>query len=128
MSGGYHARSLTDGVPVECWGEPDGMFELCLVEVIAAGPRLRHEFERLLSGGEDPGAPDPILEAVELRERGEPARARALLEGLIEWDPRCLDAYADLGALEFDDDPRRRLYGGPTDMCGRRRSLDRRYR
>jgi len=77
MSGGYHARSLTDGVPVECWGEPDGMFELCLVEVIAAGPRLRHEFERLLSGGEDPGAPDPILEAVELRERGEPARAGA---------------------------------------------------
>ena len=49
--------------------------------------------------------PDPILEAVALRDRGQPARARALLEGLIEWDCRCLDAHAHLGALDFDDDP-----------------------
>ena len=63
--------------PAEYWGEPDGMLEICLVEVIAAGPRLQHEFEQLLPGGEDPGAPDPILEAVELRERSQPARAGA---------------------------------------------------
>ena len=42
------------------WGEPDGMLELCLVEVIAAGPRLPFELEQLLPGGEDPDArPDP---------------------------------------------------------------------
>lgn len=87
------------------WGEPDGLLEICLVEVIAAGPRLQFELEQLLPGGEDPDAPDPILEAVALRDRGQPARARALLEGLIEWDCRCLDAHAHLGALDFDDDP-----------------------
>ena len=69
------------------------------------GPRLQFELEQLLPGGEDPDAPDPILEAVALRDRGQPARARALLDGLIEWDCRCLDAHAHLGALDFDDDP-----------------------
>ena len=88
------------------WGEPDGMLEMCLVEVIVGGPRLQFEFEQLLPGGEDPDAPDPILNAVELRDRGQPDRARALLEGLIEWDARCLDAHAHLGGLAFDqDDP-----------------------
>jgi hypothetical protein len=87
------------------WGEPDGLLEICLVEVIAAGPRLQFELEQLLPGGEAPDAPDPILEAVALRDRGQPARARALLEGLIEWDCRCLDAHAHLGALDFDHDP-----------------------
>jgi hypothetical protein len=36
------------------WGEPDGMLEISLVEVIAAGPRMQFEFEQLLPGGEDP--------------------------------------------------------------------------
>ena len=84
------------------WGEPDGMLEMCLVEMIAGGPRLQFEFEQLLPGGEDPDAPDPILDAIELRDRGQPDRARALLEGLMEWDARCLDAHAHLGGLAFD--------------------------
>ena len=54
----------------EYWGEPDGMLEMCLVEVIVGGPRLQFEFEQVLSGGEDPGASDPILDAIELRDRG----------------------------------------------------------
>jgi hypothetical protein len=33
--------------------ESDGKLEMCLVEVIAAGPRLEFEFEQLLPGGED---------------------------------------------------------------------------
>jgi hypothetical protein len=99
-----HERGIWD--PAEqYWGEPDGTLEICLVEVIAAGPRLQFELEQLLPGGEDPDAPDPILDAVALHERGQPTRARAMLEGLIEWDSRCLDAYAHLGALDFDDDP-----------------------
>ena len=99
-----HERGVWDPAEQYC-GEPDGLLEICLVEVIAAGPRPRFELERLLPGGEDPDARDPILEAVALRDRGQPARARALLEGLIEWDCRCLDAHAHLGALDFDDDP-----------------------
>ena len=80
------------------------MLEMCLVEVIAAGPRLQYEFEQLLPGGENPDAGDPILDAVELRDRGYPDRARALLDGLVEWDARCIDAHAHLGGLAFDQD------------------------
>ena len=88
------------------WGESDDMLEMCLVEVIAVGPRLEFEFEQLLPGGEDPNASDPILDAIELRDHGYPDRARALLEGLIEWDARCIDAHAHLGGLAFEqDDP-----------------------
>ena len=47
------------------WGESDGMLEMCLVEVIAAGPRLEFEFEQLLPGREFPDASDPILDAIE---------------------------------------------------------------
>ena len=86
------------------WGEPDGMLEMCLVEVIVGGPRMQCEFEQVLPGGEDPDAADPILDAIELRDRGQPDRARALLEGLVEWDARCLDAHAHLGMLAFNDD------------------------
>jgi hypothetical protein len=68
------------------------MLEMCLVEVIVGGPRLQFEFEQLLPGGEDHDAPDPILDSIELRNSGQPVRARAVLEGLIEWDARCLDA------------------------------------
>jgi len=49
-------------------GEPDDMLELCLVEVIVAGPRLQFEFEQLLPGGKDPDARDPILDATELQQ------------------------------------------------------------
>jgi hypothetical protein len=67
--------------------------------VIAAGPRPQFEFEQLLPGGENPDAEDPILRALALRDRGERARATRLLEGLVEWGARCLDAHAQLGAL-----------------------------
>jgi hypothetical protein len=40
------------------WGEPDGMLEICVVEVISAGPRMQFELEQLLPGGEDPDAGD----------------------------------------------------------------------
>src|SRR5450631_66308 len=86
------------------WGEPDDMVEMCLVEVIAVGPRMQYEFEQLLPGGDNPDPGDPILDAVELRNRGYPDRARALLEGLVEWDERCIDAHAHLGGLAFDED------------------------
>jgi hypothetical protein len=72
--------------------------------VIAAGPRPQFEFEQPLPGGENPDAEDPILRVLGLRDRGGRARARRLPEGLVEWDARCLDAHAHLGAPVFGDD------------------------
>jgi tetratricopeptide (TPR) repeat protein len=86
------------------WSEPDDTVEMCLVEVIAAGPRMQYEFEQMLPGGDNPDAGDPILDAVELKHRGYPDRARALLDGLVDWDARCIDAHAHLGGLAFDED------------------------
>jgi hypothetical protein len=88
----------------EYWGEPEDSIEVCMIEVIAAGPRGQFEFEQALPGGDDPDPHDPILEAVELHHLGADDRAQALLEGLLEWDPRCLDAHAHLGLLAFDHD------------------------
>jgi hypothetical protein len=80
------------------WGEPEDT-----IAAARAGdrrrPRPQFEFEQLLPGGENPDAEDPILRALALRDRGERARATRLLEGLVEWDARCLDAHAHLGAL-----------------------------
>jgi len=49
---------------------------------------------------------DPILEANELKDRGQIARAKKLLEKLLIQDLRCLDAHAHLGNLTFDRDVR----------------------
>jgi hypothetical protein len=70
----------------------------------SAGPRMQFEFEQLLPGGEDPDASDAILDAIELRDRGHPDRARALRKGLIKCDVRCLTAHSHLGGLAFDQD------------------------
>ena len=99
------------------------MLEMCLVEVIAGGPRLQFKFEQLLPGGEDPDAPAPILDAIGLRDRGQPDRARALLEGLIEWDARCLDAHAHLGGLAFDQDDPAAAQGSVRDRRADRGEL-----
>jgi hypothetical protein len=55
-------------------------------------------------GGDNPDARDPILDAVELSNRGYPDRGRALLDGLVDWDVRCIDAHAHLGGLAFHED------------------------
>src|SRR5437868_6740798 len=47
-----------------------------------------------LPGGDDPDPREPIEEAVALRDAGQLQRAVDLLEGLVEWDSRCLDAHA----------------------------------
>jgi hypothetical protein len=80
----------------EYWGEVDGAVPVPLVEVAAAGARRGFEFEQLLPGGDDPDPRDPIEEAIALRDAGQPRRAVDLLEGLVEWDSRCLDAHAHL--------------------------------
>jgi hypothetical protein len=98
------ARARAVGSSRAVLGEPEDTIAAPLARVIAAGPRPQFEFEQPLPGGENPDAEDPILQALALRDRGERARARRLPEGLVEWDARCLDAHAHLGALVFGDD------------------------
>lgn len=87
----------------EYWGEPEDTITASLAHVIAAGPRTEFEFEQILPGrGDDPDGADAILEAVELRDRGQRARATRLLEQLLERDTRCLDAHAHLGSFAFE--------------------------
>ena len=86
----------------EYWGEVDGAVRVPVVEIAAGGARRSFEFEQLLPGGDDPDPRDPIEEAIALRDAGQLQRAVDLLEGLVEWDSRCLDAHAHLGLLAFD--------------------------
>ncbi len=57
--------------------------------------------------GTDPRDPDrdPIIESTELRDGGDIAGARRILQGLLEADLRCLDAHAHLAHLVFDHGP-----------------------
>lgn len=85
----------------EYWGELHGTVAVSLVAVIVGGARPEFEFEQLLPGGDDPEAEDPILDAMDLRDRGDGGGATRMLEDLVAWDARCLDAHAHLGMLAF---------------------------
>lgn len=86
----------------EYWGEPHDAVPVPLVEVVAGGARRSFELEQLLPGGDDPDPRDPIEEAIALRDAGQALRAEALLQDLVEWDARCLDAHAHLGVEAFN--------------------------
>lgn len=94
----------------EYWGEEHEPIEEWAKAIIARGPRPSFEMEQVLPGS-DPDDPnsDPIIEANTLRDVGRMPEARRLLLRLIEQDPRCLDAHAHLGNLEFDKDAERAL-------------------
>jgi tetratricopeptide (TPR) repeat protein len=88
------------GDPIEAWAEP----------IIKRGPRPMSEMEQILPGADpEDFDSDPILEANELKDRGQIARAKKLLEKLLIKDVRCLDAHAHLGNLAFDKDVRTAL-------------------
>lgn len=86
----------------EYWGEPGEPLEPYLREIFAAGPREAWEQEQRVPGAGGEPFDDPVLEATELFARAERHRARGLLVGLLAEEPRCLDAYAHLGAFAFD--------------------------
>lgn len=88
------------------WGEDDKPEEEWEKEIKAAGPRPEYEMEKIVPS-EDPNDfdSDPILEAVELKDDGDPVGANQLLNGLLIADLRCLDAHAHLGNLAFDLSP-----------------------
>jgi tetratricopeptide (TPR) repeat protein len=94
----------------ECWGEEGEPVEDWMKAIIARGPRPMFEMQQILPG-EDPENfdSDPILEANELRALGKTAQARRLLRGLIEQDPRCLDAHAHVGSMDFLRSPEKAL-------------------
>jgi tetratricopeptide (TPR) repeat protein len=88
------------GKPIEAWAKP----------IIKRGPRPMFEMEQILPGADpEDFDSDPILEANELRDRGQIARAKKLLEKLLIKDVRCLDAHAHLGNIAFDKDVRTAL-------------------
>lgn len=86
----------------EYWGEPGEPLEPYLREIFAAGPREAWEQEQSVPGVVREAFDDPILEATELHGRAERDRARGLLADLLSEEPRCLDAYAHLGAFTYD--------------------------
>ncbi len=90
-----------EGKPIAEWAKP----------VIARGPRPRYEMQQILPGAEEaePDDSDPIMEAVEQKERGDIARAYETLMDLCQTDLRCLDAHAHLGYLVFDRYPTRAI-------------------
>jgi hypothetical protein len=93
-------RSIWDPA-AQYWGEPEDTIAASIAHVIASGPRMEFEFEQILPGHGDPDSDDAIIEAMELRDRGD-AAASALFGNLLERDARCLDAHAHLGVLAFN--------------------------
>ena len=67
---------------------------------------------------------DPILKAVELKESGHRADARASLMELCQADLRCLDAHAHLGGLVFDHRPAQAIRHYETGLRIGELSLD----
>jgi hypothetical protein len=94
----------------EYWGEPDEPIEAWAKPIIKRGPRPMYEMEQVLPGADpEDFDSDPILEANELKDSGQMARAKKLLERLLVKDVRCLDAHAHLGNISFDKQVRTAL-------------------
>ena len=87
----------------EYWGEEGEPIGEWATAIIKRGRRPVYEMEQVLPGDDPEDIDgDPILQANDLKDRGQIARARKLLEKLLIADIRCLDAHAHLGNLAFD--------------------------
>jgi tetratricopeptide (TPR) repeat protein len=94
----------------EYWGDPGEPIDTWAKTIIKRGPRPMYEMEQILPGVDpEDFDSDPITEANELKDRGQIARAKKLLERLLIKDIRCLDAHAHLGNMAFDRDVRTAL-------------------
>jgi hypothetical protein len=70
--------------------------------IILRGKRPMFEMDQVIPGADpDDFDSDPIIEASERGEAGDPVGAREILMKLLAEDLRCLDAHAHLGNLEF---------------------------
>ena len=92
------------------WGERDEPTGEWVNPIMSQGPRPEYEMDQVLPG-ENPDDPDtdPILEAVERREAGDPLGAYRKLMNLLVADLRCLDAHAHLGNFVFDHSPEKAI-------------------
>jgi hypothetical protein len=88
----------------EYWGEPGDPLDPLWTEIIAAGPRSLHEMEQVIPG-EDPEGwdSDPIVDAADLHRAGYSRQAAHLLQGLLDQDRRCIDAWVHLGNIALDN-------------------------
>lgn len=110
--------------PAEGWmGYPADEIPDVLVPVLAAGPRVAFEFERVDVGEGDEVVGDYIVDAADLARAGRREQARHLLRGLIERDPRCIDAYGHLGWMYFQYSAKRALPHYLTAVAIGERSL-----
>jgi hypothetical protein len=90
----------------EFWGEAGEPLEAWERRIVDRGRRPSFEMEQILPGA-DPEDFDnnPILEASDLAEAGDPEGAREMLGGLLAADLRCLDSHAHLGLLALKLSP-----------------------
>src|SRR5260221_12550852 len=96
---GRRSRTRAPGILMEeYWGEPGERIEDWAQPIIARGPRQAFEMEQVRPGA-DPGDPDPdpITEANELKDGGDPRNAHKILMKFCEADLRCLEAHVHLG-------------------------------
>jgi hypothetical protein len=94
----------------EYWGEKDQPIENWAKPIIARGKRPMFELEQVIPGADlEDFDSDPISEAAELRAAGDLRGAYDLLMNTLAKDPRCIDAHAHLGNLEFDRNPKHAL-------------------
>jgi hypothetical protein len=83
----------------------DGLEQPLRARLLARGPRMMFEMIQIVPGlGEGLDPYDPIVEAVELKQRGDVAGAWLFLMKLLARDIRCIDARVHLGNLLFDDE------------------------
>ncbi|MBK7862492.1 MAG: hypothetical protein IPJ65_28570 [Archangiaceae bacterium] len=92
------------------WGEEGEPIEERAKPIIARGPRPMYEMEQVFPGSQPDEGPEPIVDALELRDAGRMSEAIDLLEGLLAQDLRCLDAHAHLGNFAFDTFPKLALH------------------
>lgn len=91
----------------EYWGEEGDPIGEWAKPIIARGKRPMFEMEQVIPGADpDDFDSDPIIEASERNQAGDPAGAREILMKVLAEDLRCLDAHAHLGNLEFKHGPK----------------------
>ncbi|MGH7752772.1 MAG: hypothetical protein ACREN5_08145, partial [Gemmatimonadales bacterium] len=109
----------------EYWGEDDDPLHPLWTTIISAGPRPLYEMEQVIPGvALDDWDTDPIVDAADLNRAGHDRHAVRLLEGLLDQDRRCVDAWAHLGNIAFDKQgPKAALAHYETGVAIAERSL-----
>ncbi len=102
-------NGLEDFTGYEPWAEGDPCFDV--LSRATSRPRIAYEMDPIAWDAVAARTGDyddvPTIEAVELREAGDPTAARRLLMQVLLTDLRCIDAHVGLGNMAFDHSPDR---------------------